>query len=230
MTTKIDRRRNYILLIDTETCPIDRTIEGVDPSNMLVYDIGYRIIDKYGNCYLERSFIVDEIFFGEYQKMRNGYYYNKLPKYFLDLGNLNIEHLPFNDIVQIVRQDIADYRIKNICAHNARFDCLALSTTTKYLGCDYLLPYDIEWWDTMKMVKTTICAKKSYRQFCESNGYMTKHKTPRPQTKAEVLYRFITNDTDFVEEHRAIYDARIESKILAECFRTHKKMEKNLWK
>lgn len=230
MAKKIDKRRKYILLIDTETCPIDRTIEGVDPNNMLVYDIGYRIIDKHGNCYEERSFIVDEVFFGEYQRMRNGYYYNKLPKYFLDLGNGNAEHLPFSTIREIVRKDIADYNISTVCAHNARFDCISLSATTKHIGGEYLFPYGIEWWDTMKMAKTTICAKKGYIKFCEENGYMTKHRTPRPQMKAEVLYRYIINDTDFVEEHRAIYDARIESEILKECFRAHKKMEKRLWK
>ena len=67
---KIDRRRVYYCVIDTETCPIEPSPK-VDAHNMLVYDIGYRIIDKKGNCYLEKSFVVDEIFHGEYKRMRN---------------------------------------------------------------------------------------------------------------------------------------------------------------
>ena len=37
---KIDKRKKYFMVLDTETCPIDRKVEGVTPENMLVYDIG----------------------------------------------------------------------------------------------------------------------------------------------------------------------------------------------
>ena len=43
---KIDRRINYKLVLDTVTCPKDRTIEEVLPSNMWTYDIGWAVVDK----------------------------------------------------------------------------------------------------------------------------------------------------------------------------------------
>ena len=49
--TKIDRRRNYFLCIDTETVPVDKDFEGVDPYNMWTYDIGFAVVDKKGNVY-----------------------------------------------------------------------------------------------------------------------------------------------------------------------------------
>ena len=63
---KIDRRKNYYVVLDTETCPIDRESQEVTPKNMLVYDIGYCVVDKQGNVYRTGSYIVSEIFFGEY--------------------------------------------------------------------------------------------------------------------------------------------------------------------
>ena len=35
-TNKIDRRMDYSIVIDTETCPVDKTLEQVLPTNMWV--------------------------------------------------------------------------------------------------------------------------------------------------------------------------------------------------
>ena len=55
----MDRRIKYRLVIDTETCPLDTEFEGVSPYNMWVYDCGWAVVDKRGNVYKARSFIVD---------------------------------------------------------------------------------------------------------------------------------------------------------------------------
>ena len=49
---KIEKKKKYYMVLDTETCPIDRERQDVTPENMLVYDIGYAIVDKKGNVYL----------------------------------------------------------------------------------------------------------------------------------------------------------------------------------
>ena len=59
---RIDRRINYRIVLDTETCPLDRAFEGVDPTNMWVYDIGWAIVDKRGKVYRTRSFVNADIF------------------------------------------------------------------------------------------------------------------------------------------------------------------------
>ena len=53
----MDKRISYKLVIDTETCPVDKDVDGVFPSNMWAYDIGWAIVDKRGKVYRTRSFV-----------------------------------------------------------------------------------------------------------------------------------------------------------------------------
>ena len=62
-----------------------------------------------------------------------------------------------------------------------------------------------------------IVATNEYKEFCRLNGYMTKHKKPQPQKKAETVIRFLRQDTDFVEEHTGLEDSLIELEILMSC-------------
>ena len=75
------------------------------------------------------------------------------------------------------------------------------------------------------MAQSVIAKMPTYISFCEKNGFMTKHKTPRPQLTAEVLYRFITDNIDFIEEHKGLEDIQIEAEIFKYCRRQHKAMK-----
>lgn len=222
-------KKKLLMVLDTETCPIEK-IEDVDAHNMLTYDLGYSIVDLHGNVYEERSFVITDTFFGEEERMNSSYYAQKLPQYRKDMAHGDRLPRTWKEVREIVRNDMENYDINIVCAHNARFDYTTLNVTKKWLNEDYMLPYGVEWWDTMKMVKSTIAKKKSYIKFCEENGYMTNHKTPRVQTKAEVVYRYLTNDTSFIESHTGLEDVRIEREILWACLKMHKKMDRKLWK
>ena len=229
MTKKIDKRKNYYLVLDTETCPIDRTIEKVEPKNMLVYDIGFRVVDKNNNCYYEGSYIVSEIFFGEFDtKMKSSYYANKIPMYLQDIANDTRKVRTWEQISFALRKVIETYEIDVICCHNARFDFGSIKNTEKYLDTRPLLPY-LTWWDTLKIAKSVLGKMPSYIKFCKDNNFMTKHKNPQPQYKAEVIYKYITKNLDFIESHTGLEDTRIESVILSYCFKQHKPMEKLLF-
>ena len=78
----------------------------------------------------------------------------------------------------------------------------------------------------MKMAHDTICKTKGYRSWCEEHGFMTKHKTPRPQEKAETIYRYLIGDETFEESHTGLEDVMIEKEIFAHCMRQHKSMRK----
>ena len=54
-----------------------------------------------------------------------------------------------------------------------------------------------------------------YKEFCDKNSYYTE--AGNYSTTAEIMYRFITGDTTFEEQHTALSDAEIESAILYEC-------------
>ena len=195
-TNKIDRRMDYSIVIDTETCPIDKELKQVLPSNMWVYDCGFAVINKRtGEVFETWSFVNADIFLDEKQLMKSAYYANKIPMYWEDIKSGKRILTSFYNI----RKQLADccerYNVKKVFAHNMRFDYGTLNTTQRWLTKSkyrYFFPYGLEICDTMKMARDVICKMPTYKRFCEENGYLTA----RGQLKvtAEILYRFITKD------------------------------------
>ena len=228
----MDRRKKYIIVLDTETCPLDKDFEGVSPFNMFVYDIGWAVVDKCGNVYETKSYINKDIFCFEKDLMNSAYYNNKIPKYWEDIKSGKRVIKSWYEIRTDLAETMQKYNTKIVCAHNARFDDGATKNTQRWLTKSkyrYFFPKNTIVWDTMKMALDVVAKTPTYKAFCEENGYMTRHKTPRPQVKAEVLYKYITSNNDFVESHTALEDVLIEKDILAYCFRKHQKMRKELY-
>lgn len=228
----MDRRIKYYIVLDTETCPLDKDFNGVTPFNMFVYDIGWAVVDKRGKVYETKSYINRDIFIEEKELMNSAYYSEKIPKYWKDIKSGKRKVATWYTI----RKDLADtmkkYNTKIVCAHNARFDDGATKNTQRWLTKSKyrnFLPKETILWDTMKMANDVIAKTPTYIKFCKKNGYMTKHKTPRVQVKAEVLYKYISGIDDFKESHTGLEDVLIEKEILAYCFKKHKKMRKELY-
>ena len=80
----MDKRKNYYLILDTETANTPKVNNKLDIKNGLVYDIGYQIIDKKGIAYEQGSYIIGEIFFQPHL-METAYYGNKVPSYLQDI-------------------------------------------------------------------------------------------------------------------------------------------------
>ena len=133
MEKKIDKRINYKLVIDTETCPLDRDLEDVDPFNMWVYDIGYQIADKRGNVYLERSFVNADIFLNEKIAMTSSYYAEKIPRYWEDIKAGKRTLTSFYNIRKQIIEDMKTYNVKEVYAYNMRFDYNTLNNTQRWL-------------------------------------------------------------------------------------------------
>lgn len=228
----IDKRKTYIVVLDTETCPLDRDFDGVTPWNMFVYDIGWAVVDKKGNVYETKSYVNRDIFFEEKLLMDSSYYADKLPQYYDDIRNGKRKVATWHKIRKDLVDTMKKYNTNIVCAHNARFDDGATKNTQRWLTKSkyrYFLPYGTEIWDTMKMAQDVVAKTPTYKQFCFENGFVTSHKTPRPQVKAETLYKYITQDLDFEESHTGLEDVLIEKEILAYCFKKHKKMRKKLY-
>lgn len=226
----MDRRISYKIVIDTETAPCDNTLEEVMPSNMLVYDIGWAVVDKRGTVYRTRSFVVADVFLDERNLMKSAYYANKIPQYWEDIKAGRKVLTSFYNIHKTLLEDIAEFEVEQIFAHNMRFDYGALNNTQRWLTKSkyrYFFPKEVTICDTLKMARDVVAKTPTYINFCQENGYLTKNG--RVQTKAETLYRYITQDTDFVESHTGLEDVLIEKDIMAYCYRKHKKMRKELW-
>lgn len=225
-------KKTFVVNMDTETANTLCVNGKLNMDNVLVYDIGWSVIDLHGNTYESKSYIVDEIFNDMPDLMTSAYYAEKIPQYLEDIENGSRMVASFYEIRKDLLDTMERYGTKIVCCHNTRFDKNALTISQRYITKSkyrYFFPFETEYWDTMKMASDVILPMKSYRKFCEENGYMTKHKTPRPRMTAEILYRFIAKDKGFIESHTALEDVMIESEIMWYCFRKHKKMRKGLY-
>lgn len=229
---KIDRRRHYIIMMDTETANTITADNGkLDLTQALVYDIGWQVTDKHGNLYEEKSYLIKEIFEWEKDLMTSSYYADKIPQYLEDVANGKRVVASFYEVRKDFLDTMKRYDTKTVAAHNMRFDNRSTNNTQRWLTKSkyrFFFPYGTELWDTMKMANDVIATTPSYKKFCLENGFTTKHKTPRPKVTAEILYRYISHDLNFVEEHRGLEDVDIERQIMAYCFAKHKPMAKRL--
>lgn len=227
---KIDKRRHYIIVLDTETTNTRRTDTGqLDTSDVLMYDCGWCVMDTKGNIYEERSYINSDIFY-ESELMRSAYYAKKIPMYKEQIKSGERILTNTYNIRKQMLEDIKKYSIKEVCAHNARFDYRALQNIQRWTTKSkfrYWMPCGIIWWDSLKMARDIICKMPTYRKFCEANNLLTKNGTP--SATAESLYKFITKNPNFIESHTGLEDVRIEREIILYCYKQHKKMRKILW-
>lgn len=226
----MDKRINYKIVLDCETCPIDKDLVGVFPSNMWAYDIGWAIVDKRGKVYKTHSFINADIFCAEKDLMRSAYYANKIPKYWKEIKNGNRTLTSLAKIRRTLFEDMKEFNVTEIYAHNMRFDYGTLNTTQRWVtksSSRYFFPYGIEICDTLKMAKDVLGKMPTYKKFCKENNYLTKNGGCR--FTAEIIYRFISGNNDFIEEHTGLEDVMIEKEILAYCYKQHKAMRRHLW-
>ena len=233
MNQKIDRRRNYYLMVDTETCNGIVEEDGkINLNYSLVYDLGLAIIDKHGTVYEKESLIISDTYYGMKDLMKSCYYAEKLPRYDEEIEQGVRQVVSYYMAREIVKALMEKYDTNIVIAHNAGFDNRATNNTQRYLTKSkyrYFFPYGTEIWDTLKMANDTICKQKTYIAWCERNGYMTNHSKPRPRATAEILYRYISGNEDFVESHTGLEDVMIEKEIFAHCMRQHKPMRKKLF-
>lgn len=211
----------YYLILDTETT---NSIE--EP---LAYDIGFSVIDETGKTYESFSFVVAEIFCDK-ELMENAYFSEKISMYWEDIKNGKRNLAKLSTIVFTIRYLMEKYHIYSVIAHNCRFDYLSTNLTQRYITKSkyrYFFKYGTEFIDTLKMARQVFGKDKEYIEFCEQNGY----KTARGQLRftAEILYRFLSGNNEFVESHTGFEDTEIEKEIFAECMRRNPEIDGKLW-
>lgn len=211
---------NFIVL-DTET-----TNSLDDP---FVYDCGWAIINEQGEVLRSHSFVNAEIFLNK-ELMQSAYFIDKLPKYKDDI-NKGIKILKtFYNIRRILREECAEFGVVAIMAHNMRFDYLACTTTQRYLTKSkyrYFFPFGVELWDTLKMARQVLSTDVEYIEFCKENEFCCANGKPRFTT--EIIYRYLTNNLSFIEEHEGLADVLIEKEIFVHCIQKNPLVERKLW-
>ena len=209
------------IVIDTETA---NSID--DP---IVYDIGFAVVDRTGKVYETHSYAIADVILDD-EMMNTAYYAEKLPQYWEEIKNGKRLLRRFKTVKMILADVCKQYDIKVVVAHNARFDYRSLNLTQRYITSSkyrYFFPYGIKIWDTLKMSKEVLKENEDYAQFCEDNGYITKNNQKR--FTAEILYRFITCDNEFIEKHKGLDDVLIEKDIFAYCLNEKPEINGALW-
>ena len=192
------------MFVDTETTgTIDEPI---------VYDFGAECLS--GQQTMNK--VIYETFFKMPELMKQAYYANKIPQYEEDIWQSKRFVEDFFELRNQIRQMFYNGTIKRVFAHNASFDVRALNNTCRVLSdgkIRYFFPYGMEICDTLKMAHQVLGHDDEYVSWCKENDYMTKHDTPRPRLTAEIIYRYITKDHTFNEEHTGLADVKIEKQI-----------------
>lgn len=190
------------IVLDTETISLEKPF---------VYDLGYVIVNDNGDIIAKKSYVISQVWNNK-ELFATAYYADKKPLYYARLKNGYSKKVGWGHAMRYLANDIKKYGITEIYAYNSKFDSRALNFMCAWYKVVNGLG-GIEIQDIMNFIKP-ITKSQDFVNFCESNGYMTNHKTPQPQKKAETLYRYLTDNVDYEEEHTGLEDSLIELEIL----------------
>jgi len=196
------KTKNFMVL-DTETSDLR-------PNNF-IYDLGYVIATR-NEILCERNFIVKEIITNP-TKMLGAFYARKIFSFYIPriaLGMLPL--VPWQEIVEAFRKDFENFEVDVISAYNLDFDKSALDVTNKLLGTGNMLKFKPQLLDLWMFACTASLNSRLYHQVAADQDWISDKGNVR--TTAEKAYAFITGELDYVEQHTALADAKMETVIL----------------
>ena len=217
----MSRQKEKFIVLDVETAN--------DIPDTFTYDVGFVVADRSGKIYHEHSIVVSDIFIKEKELMQSCYYANKLPLYEKRIAGNEVKVASIFTVRRLIAKYIAEYNIKKVYAYNASFDRNALNTTQRYLTKSkyrWFFFFCFEICCIWHMACQTICNRMDYCLYCAKNGFYSKKGNMT--TNAETVYKYLTKDKDFEEEHTGLADVRIELKILCKCLTYHEKINRNI--
>jgi len=124
---KYDRRRKYYMVLDCETATLscvsrytdENMRKNVAIAKPLIYDLGWKIVDRYGNVYNSENFLISEIF-SVPSIFDTAYYAEKRPIYLEKLKNGEII---LTDWQTAMTAFLADLEVvEAVGAYNSMFD------------------------------------------------------------------------------------------------------------
>ena len=152
----LDKRRKYYLILDTETATLpfvksknytEANRKKIAIMKPLVYDIGWKIIDRQGRTYRRKNYLISEIFCN-WEIFSTSYYANKRPIY---LDKLKKGEIVLTDWFNATKELCADLsEVFAVGAYNSMFDFKkSIPFTEEYINAFY---YEnvFEWLDKQK--------------------------------------------------------------------------------
>lgn len=220
-------KKKFGILLDTETVS--------KQGETLVYDLAWLVIDNNGNVIEEHNFIIDEVY-SDFPALFDSQFitYDKYLWYSDALAHGMLESISAFDALNALYLSMCEYNVSFVTAYNVPFDLKAIDQTCKCLRVSN--PFEVyecltgnvlDIMDLWRLAKSHIVTKP-YEQFCVENGFLTdKHK--KAKTSAEIVYKWISDDVDFVEDHTALSDCLIEVEIYVKCKRKKKRIPESVF-
>lgn len=194
-----------IIVFDTETTSLEKPF---------VYNIGYTIFDTDENkIIVKKDFVIEQIWHN-LPLFSSAYYADKRPIYVNRMRAKKVKLAKFGQVTQEIIRDINNFEIVGGYAYNSPFDEKVFNFNCDWFKCSN--PFDlIPVFDVRGYVHKTIAFTDDFKMFCETNKYFTE--AGNYSTTAETLFRYITKNLEFSEEHTALADSEIETEILKKC-------------
>lgn len=199
-------------------------VEGL--STCRPYNIGYIVGDKNGKIYEKHSYAFPEALWENFCGSLNlevvtSMMYKNIQEILADYGkeNRKYKYISIVDFQKQFENTIKRNKVKRLFAYNVSFD---KSSLKRLFGEEIFSKFNLQYCDILSAILYTKLLRKKYVNYCIHNRYITEKKNV--QTKAEIVYRYLTKKQDFIEEHTGLADVLIEFEILLTAFKTKKKM------
>lgn len=193
-----------IVVFDTETTSLEKPF---------CYDIGYVIVDAESwEILVRRSFVVEQVWHN-LPLFSSAYYADKRPLYVSAMRARTAIMDKFGYICRQMRKDFRMHDVQIAFAFNSAFDEKVFNFNCDWYKC--INPFDEIPIRDIRGFAHRFIVSEEYKAFCDRNQYYTE--AGNYSTTAEVIFRYITQNTDFIEAHTALSDAEIEADILHVC-------------
>lgn len=193
------------IVLDTETTGLEKCF---------CYDVGYVVMDMdTGELVDFKHFVIEQVWHN-LPLFESAYYKDKRPKYVQMMRKHDAVMTKWGYAMQELKRDIRKYEITDVYAYNSDFDDKVLAFNCDWYKCNN--PLDtVDVHDIWGYASEFITNTAEYRNFCDENMRFTD--TGNYKGSAEVVYQFMIDDPNFVEEHMGLFDSEIEAAILYWC-------------
>lgn len=194
-----------VIVLDTETTSLDKPF---------CYDCSWVVMNKEDGTILDFKVNVVEQVWHNLPLFESAYYKEKRSKYVEMMRKHDAVMDKWGYIMRKLKTDIVKYSVSEVYAYNSDFDDKVISYNCDWFKCNNPLE-TVPIYDIWGYASEFITGSADYKKFCEDNERFTD--TGNYKGSAEVVYQFLMNDPDFIEEHMGLFDSEIESAILWEC-------------
>lgn len=197
-----------IIVFDTETIGVEKTF---------CYDIGYVVIDlESKKIVTQKEFIIEQVWSNK-PLFETAYYADKKTLYVSKMRGRKAKLVNWGYAIGTMIKDIKQYEVQSAYAYNADFDSRVFDFNADWYKTrnplDYVKVFDI-WGYTSEAIINGLA--EDYIAFANENALISD--CGNIKNNADSWGKFLYG-IEWEEEHTALEDSLVESKILLEMFK-----------